>query len=542
MKYYRKLGFVREPFSNSPDPMFLYDSPQHLFCLQQLEISARLKRGLNVIIGDIGTGKTTLCRRFVGDLDESGIDVQMILDPSFKTAKEFLLVLYSMLTGRNADRSISPWELKELVKKRLFRRGVRENVLTVLAIDEGQKLTPRCLEVLRELLNYETNAEKLVQIVIFAQSELEPVMQRMPNFVDRINFFCRLEPMTLRETSAMIRHRLSVASPGMKAPDSLFSAGACYRIFKASHGYPRRIVRLCHKVVLGLIINDRKRATYAFVSDCIRAEQGRKPRRFGLVPAMVGLALLGVLAMFLPNADMDSFVELGMNDSQIVDKSALRRAVGNLADMEIPTRTANASVTPASAVVNPANPVPVRNTGGSVIRPRELGTVRISFSESLSTMIKDIYGVFNQTNLAAVAAANPDIADINALEVGASVRFPVIESQSSPQGRALEQRLVWVEMASAANLSDAFAALRRLEYFNHPARILPTWSAADGLFFSVVGEMPHASEKDAQAALDDLPIPLRKRAHLLTFNKNGREFLGQLSRAARRLAQQGKNR
>lgn len=541
MKYYRKLGFVREPFSNSPDPMFLYDSPQHLFCLQQLEISARLKRGLNVIIGDIGTGKTTLCRRFVADLDESGIDVQMILDPSFKTAKEFLLVLYSMLTGRNADRSISPWELKELVKKRLFRRGVRENVLTVLAIDEGQKLSPRCLEVLRELLNYETNAEKLVQIVIFAQSELEPVMQRMPNFVDRINFFCRLTPMTLRETSAMIRHRLNVASPGMKAPASLFSAGACYRIYKASHGYPRRIVRLCHKVVLGLIIADRKRATYGFVSDCIREEQGRKPLRFGLVPAVAGLALLGVLAMFLPGANVGGFVERVMGEAQVSDKSVLRRAVGDLAEIEIPTRTANASAAPDRPQVRPDLPVSKHNAN-DMDRPHELGTVRISFSESLSTMIKDIYGVFNQTNLAAVAAANPGIADINAVEVGTSVRFPVIESQSSPQNKELEQRLVWVEMASAATLPDAFAALRRLEYFNHPARILPTWSAAGGLSFSVVGEMPHASEKDAQAALDDLPVPLRKRAHLLIFHGNGREFLGQLSRAARRLALQGQSR
>ncbi len=536
MKYYSKIGLVREPFSNSPDPMFLYDSPQHLFCLQQLEISARLKRGLNVIIGDIGTGKTTLCRRFVSDLDENGIDVQMILDPSFKTAKEFLRVLYSMLTGRSVDKAISPWELKELVKKRLFRRGVREDVLTVLAIDEGQKLSPRCLEVLRELLNYETNSEKLVQIVIFAQSELEPVMQRMPNFVDRINFFCRLTPMTLRETIGMIRHRVDVASPGGKAPANLFSFGACYRVFRASRGYPRRIVRLCHKVILGLIITGRKQASYGFVSRCIREEQGRSVRRFGLVPALVGILLLGMLALVLPVDENHSPNDLG----HVPDKSVLRRAVADFSSIEL-SKTANASVGPELNAKSFTHPelhtaaVP-KYTGGDA-HPQKLGTVRISFSESLSSMIKNIYGVFNQQNLAAVAAANPQIADINAVEVGASLTFPVIETASTPKTTQLEQQLVWVQMASAPNLPDAFAELRRLEYFNHPARILPSWSTKKGLCFFVVGEIPYATRQTAQRALEDLPIPLRKRARLLSLHEERFEFLGQLSRAARKVVQ-----
>lgn len=516
MKYFNRLGLNKEPFSNSPDPAFLYDSKQHLFCLQQLEISVRLKRGLNVVIGDIGTGKTTLCRRFVDNMNEDGVAVHLLLDPYFKTPEEFLRVLYSMIVGRDAAPDLGLWELKELVKKRLFRQGVRESRLNLLVIDEGQKMTPDCIELLRELLNYETNSEKLLQIVIFAQSELEPVMQTMPNFVDRINFFCRLSPLGIFETASLIRHRLDLAGP---EGGKLFSSGACTRVYMATGGYPRKIVRLCHKAVLELIIADRKRATWSHVSDCIRKEQGRRKSRTARF-ALATVAILFACAGWFSFSDfrIEPIIEQVMGGYvEVADKSSLRRAVTALPKEELQAVEVQSSLQQAAK--------------GNRI-PAELGQVRISFKESLSSLIKNIYGVYDAKNLERIAAANPQIKDINDLEVGMAINFPCIRFDNGD----LADRLVWLKLDDAETLSGAYAALRRFEYFQHPVRILPYWSADQGLRFAVVGEDAYVATENARRAMAELPLPLRKRTRLLTFASNNAVLLGQLDSAARRLA------
>jgi hypothetical protein len=180
-------GFEREPFSNSPDPGFLLGTRQHATCLQELEISLRLRRGLNLVTGDIGTGKTTLCRSLLRAFaEDKDADVHLLLDPHFDSSEEFLQVILASVTGRSPDTGMGLWALKETLKQQLFRLGLVEKRLVVLIIDEGQKIAPDNLEILREMLNYETNTAKLLQIVLFGQRELEPVIDAMPNLADRI--------------------------------------------------------------------------------------------------------------------------------------------------------------------------------------------------------------------------------------------------------------------------------------------------------------------------------------------------------------------
>ena len=109
-------------FSNSPDPSFSYQSRQHLECLQQLDLALRLRRGLNVIIGDIGTGKTTLCRQLIrkfGDNDE--IETHLILDPYFNTTTEFLTTVAKIFKGTKPPSGTNDWQLKEIIKQYLFQ-------------------------------------------------------------------------------------------------------------------------------------------------------------------------------------------------------------------------------------------------------------------------------------------------------------------------------------------------------------------------------------------------------------------------------------
>lgn len=268
MDYFRMLNLAKEPFSNSPKPEFFYRSTMHQECIDNLEIAVRLKRGLNIVIGDVGTGKTTLCRQFLvrlsGADDGDAIGTHLILDPSFNTPMDFLRAVADTLGAARGD---SERGTKENIKNHLFRKGVEEGKLVVLIIDEGQKLPAFCLEILREFLNYETNNHKLLQIAIFAQEEFIPLMKNHGNFADRVNLLCFLKPLTLSDTRRMINFRIARASDGDQPPP-LFTWGGTLAVYLATWGYPRKIVTLCHSVVLAMIIQNRPRAGWRLVCSC----------------------------------------------------------------------------------------------------------------------------------------------------------------------------------------------------------------------------------------------------------------------------------
>ena len=145
MQYYKLLQLDREPFSNSPDPDYFFQSDQHLGCLQKLELSLRLKRGLNVVIGDVGTGKTTLCRQLIRNFaQDDEFETHLILDPSFDHPPVFLRMLHELFYGNPPIGRLTETELKERIKQRLFSMGVDRNKTLVLIIDEGQKISGRC--------------------------------------------------------------------------------------------------------------------------------------------------------------------------------------------------------------------------------------------------------------------------------------------------------------------------------------------------------------------------------------------------------------
>ena len=167
MDYYRILNLSSEPFSNSPDPDFFFQSVQHVECLQKLEISLRLRRGLNVIIGDVGAGKTTLSRLLIRRFTEDdNVDTYLILDPDFKTSTDFLKTVAEIIGAENTEGVADDLKLKESIKQQLYKKGVDQNRTTVLILDEGQKIPLYCLELLREFLNYETNSYKLLNMII----------------------------------------------------------------------------------------------------------------------------------------------------------------------------------------------------------------------------------------------------------------------------------------------------------------------------------------------------------------------------------------
>src|SRR3989338_7023877 len=177
MSYYKILNLKAEPFSTSPDPAFFYQSSGHRSALHRLEIAIRLRRGLSLILGDVGIGKTTLSRILLQTFaNEDDFIFHMILDPNYKSEFQFLKTLAKMFGVVSMHKSTLDY--KEAIEKFLFQKGVDENKTIVLVIDEGQKLNPSFLEILRTLLNYETNEYKLLQLVIFSQMELLPKIRK----------------------------------------------------------------------------------------------------------------------------------------------------------------------------------------------------------------------------------------------------------------------------------------------------------------------------------------------------------------------------
>ncbi len=303
MNYIKLLNLQIEPFSNSPDPSFFYLSKTYQICLQNLEISIRLKRGLNVVLGDIGTGKTTLSRALIQRFQDNtdGFNFHLILDPSFISENEFL---YALLMGFGLPRpnTDSLFESREAIRQFLLREGLEKGKTIILIIDEGQKLNEICIELLRDLLNFETNNYKLLQLVILAQKEFHKKIIKIPNFTDRINTFHLLGPLDREETQEMINFRLYKAGWSLK--NILFSQEAIDLIYKHSMGYPRRIITLCHHSLIGLLIKRKDVVTPEIIKFSLSRIYDKKKvlfrtRKWDILRSFNSKNLAGKMAQYL---------------------------------------------------------------------------------------------------------------------------------------------------------------------------------------------------------------------------------------------------
>jgi len=269
MDYYKVLGLKTEPFSTSPDPAFFYRSTAHDSALKRLEIAIRLKRGLSLILGDIGTGKTTLSRALLREFSKDRDFIfHMILDPTYNSEFQFLETLARMFKITPDARTTHDY--KEEIERYLFKKGVNEKKTIVLLIDEGQKLSANFLEVLRMLLNYETNEYKLLQLVIMSQTELLPKIKRIKNFYDRITLKYMINPLDEEETKGMIDFRLREA--GFPPDRILFTPESIKHIFDYSQGYPRKIALLCHNALEEIIMRQKQVVDENVILELIKRE------------------------------------------------------------------------------------------------------------------------------------------------------------------------------------------------------------------------------------------------------------------------------
>ena len=520
MDYFKILNLNREPFSNSPDPdHFFFQSRRHVDCLQKAELAVRLCRGLNVVIGDVGTGKTTLCRRLIRNFSkEADIETHLVLDPSFSSHTEFLTTVAESF-GIEGGSDLSIWELKEEIKKYLFKRAIDEEKIIVLIIDEGQKLSELCLEILREFLNYETNEKKLLQIVIFAQKEFQKTIEAHENFADRINLYHILAPLNFRDTRAMIEFRLEVASSGDKSSVH-FSLPALWAIYRASRGYPRKIINICHRAILTIIIQNRAGVGLSVARFCIRKTlPGRRKMRLRMgtaVATAAGVLLLIYVSIYnhLPHSwqiGMSAVSNSASGDEKaeegITGKSYLKSV--REGSMHLREEIGSAGIEDISSQKSPSNSL---MPGAEEVKksPDSLGQIVVLQNDTLGNMIFKVYGIINERYLRLVSEYNKDIKDPNHIESGRMIKFPAIRAEV----RRLPHNYWWVKLAEESSLEEAYRFLKTHSESEFKLAMVPNWNRGDGLNFTVLCKRSFMDEKSARNFLSTLPSDLTEEAGL----------------------------
>jgi len=274
MSYYKILGLEREPFSTSPDPEFFYHSREHKSALYRPRISIELKRGLSVILGDVGTGKTTLSRKLSQLLRaEPNLIMVMILNPMYETEEQFLADLAGRfhITVEPGPSGIpSVMDYMKGIEKFLFEKGVEEKQTIVLLIDEAQKLSTPCLEILRSLLNYETNEYKILQLILMGQMELLPRLSQIKNLWDRISLKYILNPLDEAELRDLIDFRLKQAGYVSRYP--LFRNDAIRAVYNYTQGYPRKVAMLCHDALEYIVMHNKEVVTKEVIQELIQRD------------------------------------------------------------------------------------------------------------------------------------------------------------------------------------------------------------------------------------------------------------------------------
>jgi general secretion pathway protein A len=252
--YEEFFGFIEKPFSLTPDPKYLYKSESHANAFELLQYSIRRREGFVVVTGDIGTGKTTLCRALLEQIDRRTFTA-LVLNPFL--SEDDLLKLILQDFGVVSRDEVKAGRLAGVSKQDLidtlydFLLGLLPlQASAVLIIDEAQNLPLQVLEQLRILSNLETDKEKLLQIIMVGQLNLQPLLRspELRQLDQRVSIRYELKPLTRDETTAYIAHRLQVAGG---ASSVAFTPKAVQTVHHYTGGIPRLINLVCDRSLLG---------------------------------------------------------------------------------------------------------------------------------------------------------------------------------------------------------------------------------------------------------------------------------------------------
>ena len=283
---------LEEPFALTPDPRFLFESKQHHDALQEVLAGLETQKGIMALIGEVGTGKTTLCRALLKVLPAQ-YKTALLLNPHV-SEEDLVRAILEDLGVQTAGLEMS--SMIGALETFLLRIGERGEC-AVIMLDEVQHLAPSVLERLRLLSNFETPTHKLLQIILVGQSELEEKLERhdLRQIQQRIGVRFYLRPLSRHDTMSYIEHRLRRAGLTGRMP---FTRAALRRIRRFSQGTPRLINLVCDRALFAGYLARSPRIGGALVATAIKGLAQRRRRSWlqKLATATAGAVAVAVLA------------------------------------------------------------------------------------------------------------------------------------------------------------------------------------------------------------------------------------------------------
>ncbi|VEE61621.1 Uncharacterized protein conserved in bacteria [Shewanella putrefaciens] len=288
--YLKHFGLSQTPFSLTPNTGFFFGLSPHVEALQVLQTALQTGEGFIKVTGEVGTGKTLICRKLINELPQ-GFHCAYLPNP-YLTPAELRWAVANEL-GLKYTSEIDQQQLTGLIQQQLLALSAHGHAI-VLVLDEAQALPDESLEALRLFTNLETESRKLLQVVLFGQPELDERLKRQAfrQLLQRITFSYSLRPLTWDETDAYIRYRLAVAG---YAGQALFGPKLTRKIAEASRGIPRLINILAHKALMLSFGEGATQVRMAHIKGAIQdtEDASRGSQRW---PAYMAIALIACAA------------------------------------------------------------------------------------------------------------------------------------------------------------------------------------------------------------------------------------------------------
>jgi general secretion pathway protein A len=260
------FGINENPFSVSPSPRFFFLSAHHQAIMAKVDYVLDYRQGMTVIYGDVGTGKTSLARTLIDRLSDN-YEVVFLTNPNFNSEMHMVKTVCAEF-GIEPKRSL--YAQTEALQSYLLD-AFAENRFPVLILDEAQLLKKRTLEMLRQFSNFETNEQKLIQVILVGQSELKNKLKKHRALMSRIIMASTLDSLSLEDMIEMIHFRLvDVAKGSME----MFEPDAIDKIYFYSKGIPRATIKLCSAAMKIAFINQQKTINSVIVDMAEQTKEG----------------------------------------------------------------------------------------------------------------------------------------------------------------------------------------------------------------------------------------------------------------------------